>query len=309
MDTAIAAVRGFSRFYTQLVGALDPRFLDSDLSLAEARVLFEIAQNEQPVASDLQAALGFDAGYVSRILRRFETDGLIERARDAVDTRRRPIALTAKGRAAFTALNERQRDKVAEMLQPLAPSARADLVAALGTARVLLGAPPPAFTIRTFRTGDMGLVAARQSILYTEVYGWGRGIEINIGETTAAFLRNFKPGREQCWIAEVDGVMAGSVFLTDEGDGLCRLRLLYVEPLARGLGVGKALVRTCLAFARETGYTTMTLWTHTILETARRLYAAEGFQLVETAMHEEFGAPIQGETWRLDLGRLELTSS
>ena len=301
MDTAIAAVRGFSRFYTQLVGALDPRFLDSDMSLAEARLLFEIAEAVQPVAVDLQAALGLDAGYVSRILRRFEADGLIERERDAADSRRRPIALTAKGRAAFDALNGRQRDKVAAMLEPLAPSARTDLVAALGTARVLLGAPRAAFTIRAFRTGDVGLVAARQSILYTEVYGWGRGIEINIGETTAAFLRDFKPGREQCWIAEVGSVMVGSVFLTDEGDGLCRLRLLYVEPFARGLGVGKALVRTCLAFARETGYTQMMLWTHTILETARRIYAAEGFELTETEMHEEFGTPVQGETWRLEL--------
>ena len=195
MDTAIAAVRGFSRFYTQLVGALDPRFLDSDLSLAEARILFEIAQSEQPVAADLQASLGFDAGYVSRILRRFETDGLIERERDSSDSRRRPIALTARGRAAFAALNDRQRDKVAEMLEPLAPSARTDLVAALGTARVLLGAPPPAFAIRTFRTGDVGLVVARQSILYSEVYGWGRGIEIAIGDAATAFLRDFKPGR------------------------------------------------------------------------------------------------------------------
>ena len=303
METAIAAVRGFSRFYTGLVGALDPRFLDSDLSLAEARLLFEIAQTEQPVASDLQAALGFDAGYVSRILRRFESDGLIERRRDVSDSRRRPIALTTKGRAAFTALDERQRARVAEMLEPLAPSARTDLVAALGTARILFGAPPRAFTIRAFRTGDVGLVAARQSILYAEVYGWGRAIEINIGEASTAFLRDFKPGREQCWIAEIDGAMAGSVFLTDEGDGLCRLRLLYVEPFARGLGLGKALVRTCLSFAREAGYTTMTLWTHTILETARRIYAAEGFRLVETATHEVFGTPVQGETWRLKLAR------
>jgi DNA-binding MarR family transcriptional regulator/predicted GNAT family acetyltransferase len=301
MDSAIAAVRGFSRFYTQLVGALDPRFLDSDLTLAEARLLFEIAQTEAPVASDLQAALGFDAGYVSRILRRFETDGLIERERDASDSRRRPIVLTAKGRAAYAVLNERQRDKVAEMLAPLAPSARTDLVAALGTARALLGTPTPAFTIRTFRIGDIGLLTARQSILYTEAFGWGRGIETNISETTAAFLRGFMPGREQCWIAEVDGVMAGSVMLTDEGRGLCRLRLLYVEPFARGLGVGKALVRTCLAFAREVGYTEMMLWTHTILETARRIYTAEGFELTQTEMHEEFGVPLQGETWRLRL--------
>ena len=267
METAIAALRGFNRFYTQLVGALEPRFLDSDLSPVEARVLFEIAQIDRPVAIDLQAALGLDAGYVSRILRRFEAEGLVARERDANDSRRRPIALTEAGRAAFAALDRRQRERVTDMLAPLAPSARTDLVAALGTARVLLDAPRPAFTIRTFRAGDMGMIAARQSILYAETYGWGRGLEIVEGEVTTAFLRNFKPGREQCWVAEVDGVMAGSVFLTDEGEGLSRLRLLYVEPFARGLGIGGALVSGCIGFAREVGYATMILWTQTVLET------------------------------------------
>ena len=304
MDAAIAAVRGFNRFYTQLVGALDPRFLDSALSLAEARLLFEIAQLDRPVAADLQAALGLDAGYVSRVLRRFVADGLIARERDAADSRRRPIALTPAGRDAFAALDARQRERVSDMLETLSPSARTDLVAALGTARALLGARQPVYAIRTFRTGDMGMIAARQSILYAEVYGWGRGIEIIEGDVTTAFLRNFEPGREQCWVAEVDGAMAGSVILTNEGDGLARLRLLYVEPFARGLGIGKALVATCVAFAREAGYSTMTLWTHSVLESARRLYATEGFRLVETATHEDFGTPVQGETWLLDLGRL-----
>ncbi len=160
---------------------------------------------------------------------------------------------------------------------------------------------PSAFSLRPFRAGDMGLIAARQSILYRSAYGWGPGIEANIGEVTAAFIRNFKPGHEQCWVAEVDGAMAGSIFLTDEGEGLSRLRLLYVEPMARGLGIGDALVSTCLAFARDRGFQAMTLWTHTILESARRIYAAHGFEIVEVEMHEEFGQPIQGETWRLDL--------
>ena len=296
-------MRGFNRFYTRLVGALDPRFLDSDLSLAEARLLFEIAQSACPVAADLQTALGLDAGYVSRVLRRFEADGLIARERDATDSRRRPIVLTEAGRDVFTALDARQRAKVTAMIERLDPSARTDLVAALGTARALLGAPDRAASIRTFRTGDMGRIAARQSILYEDMYGWGRAIEIIEGDVTTAFLRNFKPGREQCWVAEVDGVMAGSIFLTDEGDGLARLRLLYVEPFARGHGIGGRLVATCVAFARETGYSTMTLWTHSVLESARRIYAAEGFELVETATHHDFGTPVQGETWRLDLGR------
>jgi GNAT superfamily N-acetyltransferase len=147
----------------------------------------------------------------------------------------------------------------------------------------------------------MGLIAARQSILYREVYGWGPQIEIIEGEVTTAFLRDFKPGREQCCVAEVDGVLAGSIFVTDEGDGLSRLRLLYVEPFARGLGIGDALVGACVAFAREVGYREMTLWTHTILGSARRIYAAYGFEIVDTYTHEEFGEPVQSETWRLDL--------
>lgn len=160
---------------------------------------------------------------------------------------------------------------------------------------------PPLFALRAFRAGDMGMIAARQSILYRAVYGWGAGLEVDIGETTTNFLRDFTPGREQCWVAEVDGAMAGSIFLTDEGDGLGRLRLLYVEPSARGMGIGDALVHTCIRFARDLGYTRMTLWTHTILESARRIYAARGFRIMEVKTHDTFGVPVQGETWELEL--------
>jgi GNAT superfamily N-acetyltransferase len=147
----------------------------------------------------------------------------------------------------------------------------------------------------------MGLIASRQSLLYRELYGWGPGIEVNVGETATSFLRNFKAGREQCWVAEIGDVMAGSIFLTDEGKGVSRLRLFYVEPFARGRGIGNALVSECIAFARNAGYDAMTLWTHTILESARRIYAAYGFEIVEGKTHSTFGAPVQGETWRLDL--------
>jgi GNAT superfamily N-acetyltransferase len=157
------------------------------------------------------------------------------------------------------------------------------------------------FSIRPFRTGDMGMIASRQSILYREVYGWNANIEINEGEVTTAFLRGFKPGREQCWIAEVDGAMAGSIFLTDETGGLSRLRLLYVEPCFQGRGIGGALVSTCIAFARSVGYARITLWTHSILENARHLYARHGFQLVETREHDLFGPLLTGETWELQL--------
>lgn len=302
MEEAIAAVRSFNRFYTHRVGALDTRFLGSDLSLAEARLLFEIAHAEAPVATDLREKLDMDAGFVSRVLHRFESRGWIVRARGDEDTRRRPISLTPVGRKIFETIDARQRAEVEAMLQGLRPMQLQDLVTALGTTRTLLDLPrAEAFSIRAFRPGDMGLIAARQSLLYMETYGWGRQIEVIEGETTTAFLRNFRPGREQCWVAETGGVMAGSIFLTDEGDGLGRLRLFYVEPFARGHGIGNALVATCLVFAREVGYTAVTLWTHTILDSARRIYAAHGFQLVETKVHDDFGEPVQGETWRLEL--------
>lgn len=302
MNTAVDSIRSFNRFFTKYVGALDPRFLGTDLGLGEARLLYEIAHAEDLLASDLQSALDMDPAYVSRVLRRFEERGWIVRGREAGDGRRRPIAMTAAGRAAFDEMDARQRAEVTAALDRLGPAQQGELVGALTCARALLDTSAQRrFSLRTFRAGDMGLIAARQSILYREVYGWGPQIEVIEGEVTTNFLRDFKPGREQCWVAEVDGVMAGSVFITDEGEGLSRLRLLYVEPFARGLGIGDALVSTCLQFAREVGYREMTLWTHTVLESARRIYAGHGFRIVETHVHEDFGEPVQSETWRLDL--------
>jgi DNA-binding MarR family transcriptional regulator/N-acetylglutamate synthase-like GNAT family acetyltransferase len=302
MEDAIATVRGFNRFYTRFVGALNARFLDSDLSLAETRLLFEIAHGAPLLASDLQTSLDMDAGFVSRVLGRFEARGWIARIRGEGDARQRLITLTDAGRDAFAAIDARQRAEVLAVLDRLGPVHCDELCELLRSAQTLLEDKKKRdFTLRTFRAGDMGMIAARQSILYRNVYGWGPQIEVIEGEVTTAFLRDFKPGREQCWVAEVDGVMAGSIFLTDEGDGLSRLRLLYVEPFARGLGIGNALVETCLGFAREVGYSAITLWTHTVLESARRIYAAHGFRIVESHVHEEFGAPVQSETWRLDL--------
>jgi DNA-binding MarR family transcriptional regulator/GNAT superfamily N-acetyltransferase len=309
MEDALATVRAFNRFYTLFVGALDPDFLGTQMSLPEARVLFEIAQANAAgkglAAADIRAALAMDAGYLSRVLRRFESRGWITRAPVDSDGRRRAIALAPRGRAAFDVLDGRQRAKVEAVLAGLTGYQQSDLVASLNTARSLLA--PPArrtFILRDPRPGDMGLIAARQSMLYRETYGWGPGIEVNIGEVTAAFLRDYIPGRERCWVAEIDGVMAGSIFLTDDGGGLSRLRLLYVEPFARGLGLGDTLVATCIAFARQVGYDAIWLWTHTILESARRIYAGHGFQITDVHVHEEFGEPIQGENWRLDLRKL-----
>lgn len=303
MSIAISQFRRFSRFFTQFIGALDPHFAGMDMTLAEARLLFEIANRTRPLAADLQQSLKMDAGFVSRVLRRFETRGWIARQRGEQDARRRPITLTPAGRAVFVELDQRQNKVVEGILQRLSGPERDQLVTSLGIAQSLLD---PAhgergFTLRSFRAGDMGLITARQTILYRGSYGWNEQIEIVVGRVTSEFLRDFKPGREQCWIAEIDGLMAGSVLLTDEGNGVCRLRLLYVEPFARGLGIGQALVAACVDFARAAGYGEIVLWTHTILETARRIYARHGFTISETAMHETFGTPLMGETWRLTL--------
>src|SRR3954451_5651024 len=299
MDEPVATVRAFTRFYTRFVGALDAHYMDSELSLAEARLLYEIANRDAPLAAELQAELGLDAGYVSRILRRFQAEGWIARSRGA-DARRRPISLTAEGRRMFGTLDARARFQVAERIDTLPESDRAALVEALTAARILLGGGTAPWHIRTFRAGDLAMIAARQSILY-EGYGWARPMEILQGEIVTAFLRDFKPGREQCWVAERAGTMAGAVLIVDAGDNVGQLRLLHVEPWARGLGIGSALVAECVAFARAAGYDLIRLWTHTILASARRIYEAAGFRIVSTEVHHGFGKAEQGETWELAL--------
>jgi DNA-binding MarR family transcriptional regulator/N-acetylglutamate synthase-like GNAT family acetyltransferase len=300
MDDAILALRAFARFYTRFAGVLDAHYMDSELSLTEARLLYEIANRAAPLAAELQAELGLDAGYVSRILRRFEGKGWIERGRGA-DARRRPIAITAAGRAYFAAIDARTRAQVAQRIETLSEGDRETLVAALGAVTGLLSGGEAPWRIRTFRTGDLATIAARQSILY-EPYGWARPMEILQGEVTTAFLRDFKPGREQCWVAERAGLMAGAVLLVDAGDNVGQLRLLHVEPWARGLGIGGALVGECVGFARAAGYDTVRLWTHSVLLSARRIYEAHGFRIVSTAVHHEFGKAEQGEIWELALG-------
>lgn len=299
MTEAVAALRAFNRFYTRFVGALDAHYLDSGLSLAEARLLYEIAHRVAPLAAELQAELGLDAGYVSRILRRFQAKRWITRGRGA-DARARPIGLTEAGRVAFAALDRRTRSEVEVRLAGLGAPERETLVGALGAVTALLSGNEAPWRIRTFRAGDLALIASRQSILY-ENYGWGLPMEILQGEVTTAFLKQFKPGREQCWVAEQAGAMAGAVLLVDAGEDVGQLRLLHVEPWARGRGIGAALVAECVEFAREAGYRKMRLWTHTVLTSARRIYESAGFRIVSTEVHAEFGKPEQGETWELQL--------
>lgn len=302
---AVAQVRAFNRFHTRFAGALDAHYLASELSLVEARLLYEIAIREAPLAAELCAALGLDPGYVSRILRRFESRGWIERGRGE-DARRRPVRLTDAGRARFEALDAASRDQVGGRIGHLLPRDREMLVEGLRAVQALLGGTGEAgdavgWSIRTFRPGDLAAIASRQAILYAEAYDWGRPMEILLGQVTTDFLRDFKPGREQAWIAERGGLMAGAVLLVDAGEGSGQLRLLHVEPWARGLGIGRALVDECIGFARAAGYARVRLWTHTVLESARRIYAAAGFRVLSTDVHDTFGRPEQGETWELAL--------
>ncbi|MES1975508.1 MAG: helix-turn-helix domain-containing GNAT family N-acetyltransferase [Pseudomonadota bacterium] len=301
MDSTLLALRAFNRFYTRFSGALDARFLGSDLSLVEARLLYEIATRDQPLAVELQQILGLDAGYASRLLRKLEGKGWIRRGRGE-DARRRPIALTEAGRAAFADLDQRQRAVLEHHLARLGDTDRRVLRTVLDTARGLLSAESAAgYSVRTFDTGDMGLIAARQAILYRESHGWAMPMEVLLCDVTARFLRDYRPGRDQCWVAESGGAMAGSIFVVDAGDNVAQLRLLYVEPWARGMGIGGDLVNRCVTFARAAGYATLRLWTHSVLESARRIYAGAGFAIVSTEVHHSFGQPEQGEIWELSL--------
>lgn len=288
-DPIVPRVRAFNRNFSQLMGLLEPRYMGSDLSVVEARVLYEIVQREPALARDIAAALRLDPGYLSRLVARLLRRGFVERGRGK-DARERPLSLTSVGRAAYAELDRTTAEQTARMVAPLGEDGA-----------LLFGSAPGEWSLRTFRPGDMGLITARQSILYHEGYGWGRGMEALIGEITAAFLRGFKPQREQCWIAERDGRMLGSVFLVEDDAETARLRLLYVEPEARGLGVGQALVKQCTAFAREAGYRRIVLWTHAVLESARRIYAAEGYRIVDTHTHDDFGRPELSESWLLEL--------
>jgi DNA-binding MarR family transcriptional regulator/GNAT superfamily N-acetyltransferase len=301
LAAAVESFRAFNRVHTRFAGVLKPHYMGSELSLMEARLLYEIATRAPVLARELQDVLDLDAGYASRLLRRFEERGWIARERGP-DARQRPIVMLPAGREAFAGLDDATHRHSEQQLATLPPAKRLALVSALDTARAALD-PVPAWTLRSFRPGDMGMIAARQSILYAEQFGWGAPMEVLQGEVTSAFLRDFKPGREQCWVAEIAGRMVGSIFAVDACDNVAQLRLLYVEPDARGLGIGEALVRTCVEFARDAGYAKMTLWTHTILTSARRIYASYGFRLVSTETHDHFGDPVEGETWELDFAQ------
>jgi DNA-binding MarR family transcriptional regulator/GNAT superfamily N-acetyltransferase len=304
LDQRVAAVRQFNRLYTRRIGVLQDGFLDTAYSLAEARVLYELARRQHVTATEIAAELGLDHGYLSRILRGFGERGLVAKTASPTDRRQSLLSLTAKGRMAFARVDQRSQDDVAAMLNSIPPSDQGRLIAAMHTIERAIGethAPDTPFVLRPPRAGDMGWVVSRHGTVYGGEYGWDERIEALTAEIVAAFVRNFDPKRERCWMAERDAEPVGSVFVVKENDTTARLRLLLVEPQARGLGIGAKLVDEAVQFARGCGYRSMTLWTHSVLVGARHVYERAGFRLTTSWTHNEFGKELTGETWDLAL--------
>jgi len=307
-EDRIAAVRRFNRFYTRQIGVLRKTYLDSPYSLGEMRVLYEIAHGDAPTASDIGRALDLDAGYLSRVLRNFEKRGLIARKASKTDARQSHLSLTARGRQAFDPAERRSQRDVAELLGKLEPDEQAELIRAMQTIENLVGetttivpsAPP--YSLRGPRYGDFGWIVSRHAELYAQEYGWGEPFEGLCAQIVADFANKFDPTCERCWIAEINGENVGCVMLVkDELPGVARLRLLLVDPKARGLKLGTRLVDECIAFARQSGYRKMTLWTHSILTAARRTYEKAGFTLTSSEPRHTWGKDVVAEFWDLDL--------
>jgi DNA-binding MarR family transcriptional regulator/GNAT superfamily N-acetyltransferase len=299
----VSAIRTFNRFYTRKIGVLDG-MASSPFSLAEARVLYELAHREQPTATDIRKELGLDAGYMSRILRDFERRGFVKREQSKTDERQRFLSLTAKGRRAFAPLDKRSNRDVGSMLEELSSKKRKQLVDAVQTVHSLLGGkaePRTPYMLRLHQPGDMGWIVHRQAILYAEEYGWDDSYEALAAGIVAQFIKNYDPKYERAWVAEKDGDRVGAVFVAKQSDEIARLRLLHVEPEARGMGIGKRLVQECVRFARQAGYHRMTLWTQSILHAARHIYKQAGFQVVSEEKHHSFGKDLTAETWELNL--------
>jgi DNA-binding MarR family transcriptional regulator/N-acetylglutamate synthase-like GNAT family acetyltransferase len=303
-EQRVGSVRRFSRFYTREIGLLQASWLDSSYSLTQARVLYELSRRTACTASDLAAELGLDHGYLSRILRGFADHGLITRRRSQDDGRQSVISLTGRGRKAFAPLDARSQREAGALIAKLSGEDQARVVEAMATIEALISRKEneaQSYRLRPHRAGDMGWVVERHGVLYGAEYGWDSRIEGLTAEIVAAFLKNFDSARERCWIAEIGGEPVGSVFLVKESDEVARLRLLIVDPKARGLGIGRRLVDQCITFAREAGYSKITLWTHGVLKGARAIYQQAGFELVEEWVHDEFGKPEASESWDLKL--------
>jgi len=310
----VDTVRRFNRFYTRQIGVLREGLLDSPFTLTQGRVLYEVAQNDGATASEVGQALGLDAGYLSRILREFDKRGLIERKSSEADGRQSHLSLTNEGREAIAVLQDRAREEVGAMLSALSERDQQRLIEAMDTIARLLGDGASAtgaeatgeskvsYILRPHQPGDMGWIVHRHGVLYVQEYGWDGQFEALAAKIVGDFIEQFDPKRERCWIAEKDGEIVGSVFVVKGSDEtIAKLRLLLVEPSARGLGIGRRLVDECIRFARRVGYKKMTLWTQSMLVPARRIYTQAGFRLVKEESHHSFGHDLVGETWELDL--------
>jgi DNA-binding MarR family transcriptional regulator/GNAT superfamily N-acetyltransferase len=303
-DDRVAAVRAFNRFYTRKLGVLDQQLLKSPFSLSEARVLYELATSENLAAKEIGIELGLDPGYLSRIIQNFDDNGLITRKPLPSDRRQYRLGLTAKGRQAFARLDRSSHDDVADMLASLRRGEDKRLVEAMATIERLLGAAPTSprlAVLREPRPGDMGWVVQSHGALYASEYGFDSRFEALVAEIAAKFLASFDASRERCWIADIDGVQVGSIFLVRHSDDVAKLRLLLVDPAGRGQGLGQRLVGECISFAQACGYRKITLWTQSILLAARKIYQEAGFELVATEPHRSFGQSLIGETWEREL--------
>ena len=302
--TRIDAIRRFNRFFTRQIGVLREGLLHTPYSLTEARILFEIANHHDLTASDLSRELGLDPGYLSRVLAGLERRDLIERTPSESDARRLLLALTPEGRDAFSLLDARSREEVAEMLGELSEEEQQRLLEAMRTIERILDKGlkySEPFFLRTHEPGDMGWVVHRHGVLYAREYGWDERFEALVARIVADFINNLDPARERCWIAEMEGERIGCVFVVKANDEVAKLRLLLVEPKARGLGLGSRLVEECIRFARSRGYKTLTLWTNSVLDAARHIYEDQGFMLVEEEEHHSFGKDLVGQNWELAL--------
>lgn len=298
----VADVRSFNRFWTRRIGVLAEGYLGGPFSLTETRVLYELARRGESTASELGRELALDAGYLSRILRGFEGRALISRQRSPEDGRRSLLRLTEDGRKAFAPLDDRSREDISAMMGDLSPQEQDRVVGAMRTIEGLLGERyEPSYVLRPHQPGDMGWVVHRHGVLYSWEYGWDERFEALVAEIVAKFIQEYDPKRERCWIAERDGESVGCVFVVEDSAEVAKLRLLLVEPSARGLGIGARLVEECISFARGAGYRRISLWTNDVLHAARRIYENAGFRLIQEEPHHSFGHDLVGQTWELKL--------
>ena len=306
LEDSISTVRRFNRLFTRQIGVLREGLLHSPYALTEARIIYELAHRDVVTAADLCRELGLDAGYLSRIVSRLEQQGLLDRLPSESDGRQRLLRLTSAGEQAFALLDKRARDEVAEMLHNLSEEEQQRLLTSMQTIESVFDkgksfkfAEP--FFLRSHESGDMGWVTHRHGVLYRQEYGWDERFEALVAQVVSDFINHYNPARERCWIAEMGGEIVGSVFVVQASETVAKLRLLLVEPKARGLGLGSHLVEECIRFARRHGYKKMMLWTNSILVAARHIYERAGFKLVAQEPHHSFGHDLIGETWELVL--------